>query len=1192
MANEKNIYSSLNTPLLIVFLLLCSNHLSAQDVGVIRWDAWVGNQSGVGLEVEESLGPNEFHGRLPYFATIDGPNEVSIQITQSTMDTDLQIAKEAGIDYFAYVYYSPQLSGIGEVIDLHLNSPNKSDVDYCFIVAGNRWNSDVINDLVTNHFSDSSYKKVLNNRPLVYLLRDGDEDGISCQMNSLIAQANAAGFNPYLVGMGSDSFSGVSLDARSDYFVTEKNGVPFSDLVAKAESQWDILKATDNVVPMVTTGYDPRPRNNANNPVNWGGDIPSNFYAAKGTPQEIANHLAASLTWINQNSNKASANTVLMYAWNEFDEGGWICPTLEDGDARLEAIEDVIKGTTSITDITTYPTPIAPVTLPVAGSGGILLNSSFETGNQKNGTPNWFANWPAPWENATRIQKVWKTYTYAGEQAIKVSNRRSATHSPLQDITKALELNGQGNYDVAVMARYYAGNDDIRIVVNTNDGNGSHTFSTPFTNATDSYTLISGTLNITWSGTLNSATIGIESATDYGANLYLDDFNMDLTGGGGIPPSGGVNTLFEAEDATLNGNISVRSVSGASNGFVAGIQTTPSSIEWTINNVPATGSYSVIFGTRSHFGNEGIGSRSATISSSAGSSANYTFPPSETVRQDVITLDLAAGTNTITLNATSTYFEVDYISIPGLTGENVPPFANAGIDQLVEDTGNSGSETVILNGSQSSDIDGNIVSYSWTMGSTEIATGVTPSVDLNAGINRIILTVTDDAGVSSTDVVTVVVAKSTFEAENAILYGDIVTRAVTGASNDFVAGVETTPSSIVWTITDVPDSGNYDITFGTRSHYGYTPNGSRRATISSCSGPSVTYDFPASATVREDVISLSLDEGTNIITLNNDWGYLEVDYMSIAGIAGNNQAPIADAGPDKTVTDDDFNDSENVTLSGSASSDDSAIISFSWTENGTQIASGENTSVPLTIGTHEIVLTVTDDNGISSRDTVTVTVSPATLEAEHATLNGDIQVRALLGASNDSIAGVVTTPSSIVWTVNNVADSGTYDVTFATRSHYGYTANGSRRATISSSVGSSVTYDFPASATIRQDIITLALNQGTNTITLDNDWGYLEVDYISLTKAGGGAGSRLAAFSDEVQDTNHIQDISIYPNPSSGLINISGVKGIVEVFNLLGSKVMEKVAEEGQIIDIDLSGQSGVFIIKTNESIHKVIVRN
>ncbi|GAJ02462.1 unnamed protein product, partial [marine sediment metagenome] len=59
--------------------------------------------------------------------------------------------------------------------------------------------------------------------------------------------------------------------------------------------------------------------------------------------------------------------------------------------------------------------------------------------------------------------------------------------------------------------------------------------------------------------------------------------------------------------------------------------------------------------------------------------------------------------------------------------------------------------------SGSEDSDGSIVSYVWTEGGNQIATGVNPTVTLTVGTHTITLTVTDDDGATGTATVTVTV---------------------------------------------------------------------------------------------------------------------------------------------------------------------------------------------------------------------------------------------------------------------------------------------------------------------------------------------------------------------------------------------------------------------------------------------------
>jgi len=66
-----------------------------------------------------------------------------------------------------------------------------------------------------------------------------------------------------------------------------------------------------------------------------------------------------------------------------------------------------------------------------------------------------------------------------------------------------------------------------------------------------------------------------------------------------------------------------------------------------------------------------------------------------------------------------------------------------------------------------------------------------------------------------------------------------------------------------------------------------------------------------------------------------------------------------------------------VTLNGSGSADpDGTIVSYTWTENGTPIATGVQPVVNLPVGTNNIVLTVTDNLGGTGQGMTTVTVLP------------------------------------------------------------------------------------------------------------------------------------------------------------------------------------------------------------------------
>ena len=468
-------------------------------VGAIRWDGFYGPAAApawdVGQLMETTLGPNQYHFRLPFFGVETGINSVEVrEITQEIMDQDIAYAKYASIDYWAFVYYS---SGTGMDIARSLydssTSPSKSSVNYCFIIdSAAQLPASDFSDLVSR-FAQSNYQKVLNNRPLLYLFSDSVYT--ASEITSLRNLAAVAGVgDPYIVIMdfssstASNAVTNLGADAISSYATTTGGGGAYSGLVSSESSKWNDYKNTGKkVIPWITTGWDPRPR--IDNPVHWT-SYPSDAWTQTATPAEIASHLQEGLNWVHSNSSSAEANTVLMYAWDEFDEGGWLTPTLYAGTDRLDAIKAVLQP----------------------NAGNIISNPSFE-----NGTTEWSAQAASISANSANA--------HSGTNAIKISNRSAHYGAATQDIKDELLAYGQGDYSASVWVQYASGSDVTYIVINTVDSAGSHWFSTGSSNVGTSYTQLSGIVNVTWTGTLSSAIMYTQSNSST-ADMYEDDFTL------------------------------------------------------------------------------------------------------------------------------------------------------------------------------------------------------------------------------------------------------------------------------------------------------------------------------------------------------------------------------------------------------------------------------------------------------------------------------------------------------------------------------------------------------------------------------------------------------------------------------------------------------------------------------------------
>ncbi len=141
------------------------------------------------------------------------------------------------------------------------------------------------------------------------------------------------------------------------------------------------------------------------------------------------------------------------------------------------------------------------------------------------------------------------------------------------------------------------------------------------------------------------------------------------------------------------------------------------------------------------------------------------------------------------------------------------------------------------------------------------------------------------------------------------------------------------------------------------------------------SGSSISYEWKEGSTVLSNessfsISTLSLGSHTITLTITDDIGSTDSDTMTVTVAA--NSAPVADAGDDQTVP-----PGEPVNLSASGSSDsDGSIVSYKWEVNGNTLSTASSFSISTLLeGIYDITLSVTDDSGETSTDTVRVVIA-------------------------------------------------------------------------------------------------------------------------------------------------------------------------------------------------------------------------
>ena len=329
-------------------------------IGAIRWDAWHGDLGGAGRVVQRTLQPEKYHFRLPWFARVREDGTVEIRCDRpGIMEQEIRYAVRAGLDYWAFVTY-PESNALSIPIQQYLASPQRSRLQFCNIVEWGRFGGPghyaPMVDRLVGYFRESCYVRVCGGRPLFYLLAHSREHvtkawgsvaGFGTVVRALRAASLKAGAgDPYVVVMTfrpaecNEIRTDIGADALSSYALPGGTvaGEPFAVSRSRSRDLWRRMGKLGPTIPLVSWGWDARPR--VDHPVPWYKPGPEHYETC--TPAECALALQDALVWLASHREQCPANTIIAYAWNEHDEGGWLCPTWRaDGHPDTRRVEAV-----------------------------------------------------------------------------------------------------------------------------------------------------------------------------------------------------------------------------------------------------------------------------------------------------------------------------------------------------------------------------------------------------------------------------------------------------------------------------------------------------------------------------------------------------------------------------------------------------------------------------------------------------------------------------------------------------------------------------------------------------------------------------------------------------------------------------------------------------------------------------------
>ena len=281
--------------------------------------------------------------------------------------------------------------------------------------------------------------------------------------------------------------------------------------------------------------------------------------------------------------------------------------------------------------------------------------------------------------------------------------------------------------------------------------------------------------------------------------------------------------------------------------------------------------------------------------------------------------------------------------------KNLAPVAKAGNDTTIA----TGPFTVNLNASGSFDPDGNIVSYRWRIIGNSNGS-IAPASNVNAvfsttvsGLYLIELSVTDNMGRSGIDSIGI----------------QVNTNNIPPVANAGIDQSITLPSSSV----NLNASGSVDANGSIVSYRWRKISGTGSVIIGDSTAMQTTVNFTSANVYQFE------------LTVADDGGDFDKDTVAITVNPDPNLVPVANAGPNQSIT-----LPTNITLlNGSASFDlDGSISTYKWRKiTGGNVVLTDSLAAQTNVsfvsaGQYSFELTVTDNLGALGKDTVVVTVSP------------------------------------------------------------------------------------------------------------------------------------------------------------------------------------------------------------------------
>ena len=326
-------------------------------VGLYYFDGWSGKSN---FHITKLL-QTEFADRKPVWGWYDDTVEI--------MQKQIDYCADHDIAFWAFDWYYPEAANKNvpenNALGLYLKAANRQRLKFCLLVANHAgfrigpkdW--DACCRTWIDLFRQPTHLCLDGQPLLIFFAPDelwrafGGVDGVRKAFDSLRSRAKKAGLpgvaiaactgpGPWLPDLARSGYTLLTGYNYNGGWLNGGGSKPFKKLIDDNERIFEQLAKDTPLpyVPVITAGWDRRPWEQGQMPP----EKMSVWYPDR-TPKLVEEFMRLGVRWMDKHPDKATPQRLLLiYAWNENGEGGYLTPTAKDSTEYLKAVQRAISG--------------------------------------------------------------------------------------------------------------------------------------------------------------------------------------------------------------------------------------------------------------------------------------------------------------------------------------------------------------------------------------------------------------------------------------------------------------------------------------------------------------------------------------------------------------------------------------------------------------------------------------------------------------------------------------------------------------------------------------------------------------------------------------------------------------------------------------------------------------------------------